>query len=336
MLRAQRTVGSPPARLSRQLAEEARREGEVLVARVSELERALAKRAETAGGVSAEEVASLRAYARLAGGAQRLARWRLVVGGVRVKRAEQRAALAEGSTARALRAVGRGGKGETRGGERNRESKGEQGERREEGAGGLGERRWALRCVLSFGRVGVRWALWRWRWMMEASEGMVAHIEVRGEAGRAEKGGGVDSLSAGRAESIERGVMEPDEREGRGREGWGRTEEHEEMLREAIRVGDAQTQRVLAMQRAMQAARYRLGGWLLRGVICSVLRAALLTSLLRWVTPPLHYCHLHRRTPPVTSEACPLLVPSTVCPLLVASEVIPLRVTCTACPLLDV
>ncbi|KAL3928967.1 MAG: hypothetical protein SGPRY_002165 [Prymnesium sp.] len=148
MLRAQRTVGSPPARLSRQLAEEARREGEVLVARVSELERALAKRAETAGGVSAEEVASLRAYARLAGGAQRLARWRLVVGGVRVKRAEQRAALAEGSTARVLRA----------------------------------------------------------------------------------------------------------------------------------------TQRVLAMQRAMQAARYRLGGWLLRGVICSVLRAALLTSLLRWAS----------------------------------------------------
>lgn len=202
------------------------------------------------------EVDKLRRFSELASGAHRFARWRIWVAAVQRKRAEHRAAMAHAARRPAIAPP------ELLDQLRQRLT---------------GARRRAILALTGGVREACLRILWRWRAAVIAMAGRAAVTDAATAAAAAAVG-----PAAAAAARSEAAVYAAHDEILWARESSKRAADAEGMLHEAIAVGDAQTRRVLQLQRAVSATRRTLAACLLRSSLSAVGRARCAHAIHRW------------------------------------------------------
>ena len=201
------------------------------------------------------EVETLRRFAELASGAQRFARWRIWVTAMQRKRAEYHAAIAHAARRPAIATP-------------------ELVERLRWLLGYARQR--ALSALTGAPREMCTRALWRWRTAVLAKVG----IDLASVAAVVDTAATAPAVEA--ADRSEAAATLARDDALWARESTKRASDAEGMLHEAIAVGDAQTRRVLQLQRAVGSTRRTLAACLLRSHLSAGGRAACARALHRW------------------------------------------------------
>ena len=203
------------------------------------------------------EVEVLRRFSELASGAHRFARWRIWLAAMKRKRAEQRAASAVAARRPAVAPP-------------------ELLERLRQRLGGA--RRQAMLVLTGAPREACCRALWRWRCAVVSKAGE-ATTAAAVAATAAAAAAGPATAAAARSEAAAAAARDEVLW---ARESTKRASEAEGMLHEAIAAGDAQTRRVLQLQKAVGATRRTLAACLLRSSLSASGRTRCAHMLHRW------------------------------------------------------